>query len=210
MIEVRNLYKKFGAINVLENINIQCEKGKIYGLIGRNGSGKTVLLKCLCGLLTPSEGEIYFRGKQLGKDMEVPGNVGILIEAPGYLSGYSAYQNLKFLADINKKIHKNEIGNILRKVGLDPENRKTVDKYSMGMKQRLGIAQAIMEDQDILLLDEPMNGLDDNGVDEIRKILLELKDKGYTIILSSHNREDIHLLCDEVFSMKQGVLNKIT
>lgn len=207
-IKVEHLYKDFNKTKVLENINFLCETGKTYGLIGRNGSGKSVLMKCLCGLLQPTAGNIYISGKKLGSELEIPENMGILIEEPGYLSCYSGYKNLKFLADINRKADKDQIHNVLYKVGLDPTSKKPVSKYSMGMKQRLGIAQAIMDHPDILLLDEPMNGLDDQGCEDIRLLLQNLHTQGYTILLSSHNMEDIRLLCDEIFKIQNGYLSK--
>ena len=205
-IEVQNVVKRFRDQVVLKNVSISFEKGQIHGIVGRNGSGKTVLFKCICGLMHPEEGVILVNGKRVGRDVDMPEDIGTIIEAPGFLPNYSGYKNLRFLANIRRKIGKEEILNVLKTVGLDPESRKHVGKYSLGMRQRLGIAQAIMEDPEILILDEPMNGLDNAGVQDIRALLLELKAQGKTILLASHNHEDIAALCDTVHEMDGGVL----
>lgn len=205
-IEVQNAVKRFRDQVVLKNVSISFEKGKIHGIVGRNGSGKTVLFKCICGLMHPEEGVILVNGKRVGRDVDMPEDIGAIIEAPGFLPNYSGYKNLRFLANIRRKIGKEEILNVLKTVGLDPESRKHVGKYSLGMRQRLGIAQAIMEDPEILILDEPMNGLDNAGVQDIRALLLGLKTQGKTILLASHNHEDIAALCDTVHEMDGGVL----
>ena len=205
-IEVQNVVKRFRDQVVLKNVSISFEKGKIHGIEGRNGSGKTVLFKCICGLMHPEEGVILVNGKRVGRDVDMPEDIGAIIEAPGFLPNYSGYKNLRFLANIRRKIGKEEILNVLKTVGLDPESRKHVGKYSLGMRQRLVIAQAIMEDPEILILDEPMNGLDNAGVQDIRALLLELKAQGKTILLASHNHEDIAALCDTVHEMDGGVL----
>ena len=205
-IELQNVVKRFRDQVVLKNVSISFEKGRIHGIVGRNGSGKTVLFKCICGLMHPEEGVILVNGKRVGRDVDMPEDIGAIIEAPGFLPNYSGYKNLRFLANIRRKIGKEEILNVLKTVGLDPESRKHVGKYSLGMRQRLGIAQAIMEDPEILILDEPMNGLDNAGVQDIRALLLELKAQGKTILLASHNHEDIAALCDTVHEMDGGVL----
>ena len=205
-IEVQNVVKRFRDQVVLKNVSISFEKGQIHGIVGRYGSGKTVLFKCICGLMHPEEGVILVNGKRVGRDVDMPEDIGAIIEAPGFLPNYSGYKNLRFLANIRRKIGKEEILNVLKTVGLDPESRKHVGKYSLGMRQRLGIAQAIMEDPEILILDEPMNGLDNAGVQDIRALLLELKAQGKTILLASHNHEDIAALCDTVHEMDGGVL----
>ena len=205
-IEVQNVVKRCRDQVVLKNVSISFEKGKIHGIVGRNGSGKTVLFKCICGLMHPEEGVILVNGKRVGRDVDMPEDIGAIIEAPGFLPNYSGYKNLRFLANIRRKIGKEEILSVLKTVGLDPESRKHVGKYSLGMRQRLGIAQAIMEDPEILILDEPMNGLDNAGVQDIRALLLELKAQGKTILLASHNHEDIAALCDTVHEMDGGVL----
>ncbi len=209
MIEVKNLVKKFGEITVLDNVNVTFEKGKIHGLIGRNGSGKTVLMKCICGFIPYISGEIRVDGKIVGKQIDSPDNCGIIIETPGFLPEYSGYRNLKFLADIKGIAKKEDIINAIKIVGLDPYNKKHVGKYSLGMRQRLGLAQAIMENPDLLILDEPMNGLDKNGVKSMRECLLELKNQGKTMIIASHSADDIEILCDTVCEMDKGILTKI-
>ncbi len=204
MIEVRNVTKKFKTDTVLNGVSIMFERGKIHGIIGRNGSGKTVLFKCICGFLPYEDGHILVRGKEVGKEIEIPRDLGIIIEAPSFLPNYSGYKNLKMLADINGRIDRGRIQDVIQIVGLDPKSKKHVSKYSLGMRQRLGIAQAMMEHPDILILDEPMNGLDNRGVEEIRKLLLQLKKDGVTILLASHNAEDIKQLCDTVHEMDAG------
>lgn len=209
IIQVEHAVKKFRGQTVLSDINLCFEKGKIYGVIGRNGSGKTVLFKCICGLMRLTSGSITVEGKIIGKDIDFPKNVGMIIEHPGFLPHYNGYENLKMLASYRNMIGKQEIKDAIRTVGLDPEDKKRVGKYSLGMRQRLGIAQAIMEHPDILILDEPMNGLDNNGVEDIRSLLLGLKEwNGATILLASHNREDIQILCDEVIEMNHGMIVK--
>lgn len=209
VIIIENLTKKFKETEVLSNINITFEKGKIHGLIGRNGSGKTMLMKCICGLVPVTSGTISINGKIVGKDIEIPENIGVIIENPGFIPSYSAYQNLFFLSKITSKIGKSEIRNSIQSVGLDPDNKKHVGKYSLGMRQRLGLAQAIMENPDILILDEPMNGLDKEGVADMRKYLLNLKEQGKTILLASHSAEDIEILCNTVCEMDKGRLTVV-
>ena len=185
------------------------ESGKIYGLVGRNGSGKTMLMKHILGFVSPTSGTITIDGKVLGKDIDAPDNIGAIIENPGFLPGYSGFSNLKMLASIRHKISDEDIKNAIRLVGLDPESKKHVGKYSLGMRQRLGLAQAIMEDPDLLILDEPMNGLDKDGVADMRRYLLDLKARGKTIIIASHSAEDIEVLCDTVCEMDKGRLSVI-
>lgn len=209
MISIENLNKQFKNQLVLNNINVKFSNWHIYGIIGRNGSGKTVLLKCICGFLKPTTGVISVNHKIVGKDIDFPENLGFIIETPGFLLNYSGYKNLKYLASIRKKIDGNEIKESMSLVGLDSADKKHVGKYSLGMRQRLGIAQAIMEKPDILVLDEPMNALDKNGVEEMRRLFLKMKSEGKLILLTSHNREDIEILCDEVYEMEEGILNKL-
>lgn len=207
IIKVMHATKSFGEEKVLQDVTVDFEKGKIHGIIGRNGSGKTMLFKCICGLISLSSGEIMVDGKKIGKDTDVPEQVGMIIEAPGFLPDYSGYGNLRLLASINNKIKKEAIFAAMEKVGLEPESKKHVRKYSLGMKQRLGIAQAIMENPRILIFDEPFNGLDNQGVEDMRKLFLELKEEGKTILIASHNSEDIKILCDYVYSMEAGKLS---
>lgn len=206
IIKVDKVIKKFGSDIALSNVSIEFERGKIYGIIGRNGAGKTVLFKTMIGFLKPTRGRVIVDGKEIGKDTDFADNIGIIIETPGFLSSYSGYKNLEYLASIKNMIGEKEIKESMERVGLDPNSKKKVGKYSLGMRQRLGIAQAIMENPDILILDEPMNGLDNQGVEGVREILLNLKDEGKSIILASHNKEDIEVLCDEVYEMDHGKL----
>ncbi len=208
-IVIKNLSKKFKEAVVLDNVNISFEKGKVHGLIGRNGSGKTMLIKSICGIVPPTSGEIVVGGKRIGKDTDIPKNVGVIIETPGFIPNYSAYSNLKFLAALNNKIGKNEIRNAIKSVGLDPDDKKRVGKFSLGMRQRLGLAQAIMEDPELLILDEPMNGLDKDGVADMREYLLALKKQGKTLLIASHSAEDIDILCDTVCEMDKGRLTVV-
>ena len=206
VIEVKNVSKSFKGIPVLNDINITCRSGKIYGIIGYNGSGKTVLFKCICGFLHVDSGEISVNGRVMGKEMDMLEHAGIIIEEPGYIRNLSGYRNLEYLYRITHKKDPAVIHSIMLKVGLDPQSRKKVCHYSLGMRQRLAIAQATMENQAILILDEPMNGLDKDGVAEMRKFFLEQKERGKLILLASHNKDDIELLCDEVYEMNHGIL----
>ncbi len=209
MILVEHLSLIIKKSQILSDINVDFARGKIHGLIGRNGSGKTMLLKCICGFVNPTSGTITVDGSQIGKDCDFPKNTGIIIETPGFIPYYSGYKNLKELADLNKKANADDVRNAMLTVGLDPGSRMRVYKYSLGMRQRLGLAQAIMEDPDLLILDEPMNGLDNEGVADMRRYLLDLKDKGKTILLASHVSEDIDMLCDTVCEMDKGRLRKV-
>lgn len=209
IIDMKNINLKIGKNDILKNINVEYEKGKIHGLIGRNGSGKTMLMKCICGFVKPTEGTIFVADKQIGRDCDFPDSVGIIIDTPGFIPYYSGYRNLKLLADLNKKIDKEKIRNTMQMVGLVPDLKRHVKKYSLGMRQRLGLAQAIMENPDLLILDEPMNGLDKDGVSDMRKYLLNLKEQGKTILIASHSAEDIEILCDTVCEMDKGVLTKL-
>ncbi len=207
VIILQDVVKKFKDHTALQGVSVEFEKGKIHGIIGRNGSGKTVMMKCICGLMHPDQGSISVNGNLVGKETDIAEGVGAIIEAPGFLPNYSGYRNLKFLADINRKIGKEEIRTALEIVGLDPDSKKHVGKYSLGMRQRLGLAQAIMENPDILILDEPMNGLDKKSVEEMRQLLLSFRRQGRTILLCSHSGEDIDILCDTVREMEAGVLS---
>lgn len=209
VIKVENVSKKFGEQHVLSEVSVSCFSGEICGIVGHNGSGKTVLFKCICGLVYPNKGEIWIRDKKMHKDLDMLNEAGIIIEEPAILSNETGYKNLEYLYCIRNKRDKKHIFSIMEKVGLDPTSKKKAKNYSMGMRQRLAIAQAIMENQNILILDEPMNGLDKNGVEDMRKLFLELKIQGKTILLASHNKDDIDILCDHVYEMEMGVLNKI-
>lgn len=201
-IYAEHVYKSFGREEVLKDVNLTVPPGKIVGLVGNNGSGKTVFMKCICGFLRPDKGEITVSGDRIGKDRDFPKSIGIIIETPGFLPHVSGYKNLKILAALKGKIGKREILNVLDSVGLSAGMHKAVKKYSLGMRQRLGIAQAIMEDPEVLILDEPFNGLDKSTVGEMRQLLLGLKGRGKAILLASHNAADIAELCDEVLEME--------
>lgn len=208
LIKLDDVTVKFKEHLVLDKVCMEFESGKIYGIIGRNGSGKTVLLKCICGLMDTTDGTVSVNGKIVGKDVDFPENIGFIIENPGFLPHYSGFKNLKYLASIRGTITDDDIRKCIRTVGLDPDDKKSVKHYSLGMKQRLGLAQAMMENPDILILDEPMNGLDKHGVADIRELLMELKKQGKLILLVSHNPADIELLCDEVYEMELGNIRK--
>lgn len=204
MIEVKNVSVTIGKNRILQDISVTFEKGKIHGLIGRNGSGKTVLMKCICGFMKPTSGAVFVEGKQIGKDVDFVPDAGVIIETPGFVPFYSGYKNLHILAELNRRIGREEIEDAMRTVGLDPGLKRHVKKYSLGMRQRLGIAQAIMEKPQLLILDEPFNGLDKEGVEQMRTYFLKLKEEGVTILLTSHTSEDIKLLCDTVTEMEKG------
>ena len=209
VIRVEGVYKRFGTDTVLNNVSRSFERGRIHGIVGNNGSGKTVLMKCICGFLIPTEGEVIVNGKRVGKDVDFPPDLGLIIETPGFLPNMTGVKNLEILASLNKKIGLEQIAAAIRRVGLDPLMKKPVGKYSLGMRQRLGIAQAIMEDPTLLILDEPLNGLDKHGVREMRQLIKGLKEQGKTILLASHNQGDIDELCDTVCEMDAGVMTMI-
>ena len=209
MIEIKNVSLILQKNEILKDISVHFERGKIHGLIGRNGSGKTMLMKCVCGFVKPNSGEILVDGKRIGKDCDFPKNAGIIIETPGFIPYYSGYKNLKLLADLRGKISRDDIRKTMEKVGLNPDLKRHVRKYSLGMRQRLGLAQAIMENPNLLVLDEPMNGLDKDGVADMREYLLALKAQGKTILIASHSAEDIGILCDTVCEMDKGKLEKV-
>lgn len=208
-IRIRNVRKIFGEEKVLNHITHDFECGMVHGIVGMNGSGKTVLLKCICGFLFPERGQIYVEGKLVGRDIDFPESLGMIIESPGFLPNLSGFKNLKLLASLRGKIDDETIRRAIRRVGLDPESKKNVGKYSLGMRERLGIAQAIMEDPNILILDEPFNGLDKRGVQEVYELIAELNDQGKTIFLVSHNAVDIEMLCDTVCEMEAGELKEL-
>ena len=207
VIQVNNVSKKFKSQVVLKDITLQCRKGRIYGFVGYNGSGKTVLFKCICGLLYVDAGEIRVNGEKIGREMIK--NAGIIIEEPAFLGNESGRKNLELLYMLRHKRDKKRIADVMQMLGLNSESKKTVRQYSLGMRQRLALAQALMEDPDILLLDEPMNGLDKNGVSEMRQLFKKLAQDGKTIIMANHSTEDIDFLCDTVCEMDCGVLKRI-
>ena len=208
-IRVEGVYKRFGTDTVLKDVSRSFERGRIHGIVGNNGSGKTVLMKCICGFLIPDGGSITVNGERVGVDVDFPRDMGLIIETPGFLPNVTGMKNLEILASLNKKIGLEQIAASIRRVGLDPLMKKPVGKYSLGMRQRLGIAQAIMEDPALLILDEPLNGLDKHGVREMRQLIKGLKEQGKTILLASHNQGDIDELCDTVCEMDAGVMTMI-
>ena len=205
-VSVQHITKRFGSDTVLKDVSMELEQGKIHGIIGRNGSGKTVLMKCICGFLRPTEGTVQVFGKTIGKDCDFAPDTGMLIETPGFLPHETGMNNLLWLAKLGKRASKDRVKALIEMVSLDSSLRKPVSQYSLGMRQRLGIAQALLDDPALLILDEPMNGLDKNGVRSIRELLLSLKKQGKTIILASHFAQDIDELCDTVCEMDQGIL----
>ena len=207
-IEIVHVTKKFKETVAVNGVTVSLERGKIHGIIGRNGSGKTVLFKCICGLFPVTEGEITVLGQKMGDGKRVPKGVGAIIETPGFLPNCSGYQNLRYLMELSGKADKERIRGAISQVGLDTDSKKHVGKYSLGMRQRLGLAQAIMEDPELLILDEPMNGLDKGGVAEMRELFLKLKDQGKTILIASHNPEDTRILCDTLHVMDGGVMTE--
>lgn len=209
MITVNDLSLTINKTEILKSVSVTFETGKIHGLIGRNGSGKTMLMKCICGFVRATSGKVTVAGKEIGKDCDFPESIGVIIETPGFIPYYSGYKNLKLLADLGKKADKQAIYSAMQTVGLSPELKRHVKKYSLGMRQRLGLAQAIMEDPALLILDEPMNGLDKDGVADMRRYLLDLRTKGKTILIASHSAEDIEVLCDTVCEMDKGRLSVI-
>lgn len=209
MITVKDVSLKIKKDMILKDITAEFTDGKIHGIIGRNGSGKTMLMKCICGFIKPTEGEITVSGKRIGTDCDFPESIGVIIETPEFIPYYSGFKNLKLLADIRHKITDDDIRRSMELVGLDPKLKKSVKKYSLGMRQRLGLAQAVMENPDLLILDEPMNGLDKDGVGDMRRYLLNLKEQGKTILIASHSAEDIDVLCDTVVEMDKGRMERI-
>lgn len=209
MIEIKNVSKSFKEHQVLKSVSLECPSGEITGIVGHNGSGKTVLFKCVSGLMHIDEGEIISDGVRIGQNGNMIKNTGVIIENPAFLDGETGFRNLDYLYKINNKSDKEAIRKAMDMVGLDSRLKKKVRHYSLGMRQRLAIAQAIMENPDTLILDEPMNGLDKKGVEEMRKLFDEMRQQGKTILLASHNKEDIDILCNHVYEMEMGTLKRI-
>lgn len=209
MIQIQNVTKVYGKQTVLKDVSAKMEEGRIYGLVGINGSGKTTLMRCICGFTRPTSGRVIVNGDVIGKDVDFPQSTGIIIETPGFLPHYSGLRNLMLLAGVSHGADKERATQVMSFVHLDPNDKKPVGQYSLGMRQRLGIAQAIMEDPQVLILDEPFNGLDQNGIQEIHRLFEDLKAQGKTILLASHSTEDISRACDEVFEIKMGCMNAI-
>lgn len=206
---VRNVTKEIKGALVLDHINLELDRGGIYGFIGVNGSGKTMLFRAICGLIRLTEGEVEVFSKKLREDVIFPESLGVMLESVGFWDEYTGFENLRLLSKIRRVIGDNEIRHAITRVGLNPDDRRTYKKYSLGMKQRLGIAEAIMERPELLVLDEPTNALDEDGVERVRSILREERDRGATILLASHNKEDIAVLCDRIFKMAEGRLAEV-
>lgn len=204
MIEIKNLSKNIKGNQVLDHVSCCLDEGNVYGIYGRNGSGKTMLMRCILGLIFADSGYVKIDGNIIGKDIDFPKSVGAIIESPAFFPYASGYENLKMLADIKKVISSDEICKTMRRVGLDDKDKRPVSKYSLGMTQRLAIAQAVMESPDLLVLDEPTNALDEQGVSMFRDIIKEEKKRGALIVLASHNKEDIELLADVRIQMSNG------
>ncbi|SMP00264.1 ABC-2 type transport system ATP-binding protein [Laceyella tengchongensis] len=209
-VKLENVSKIIDQKQILSQVNLEVAEGKIVGLVGRNGSGKTMLFRMISGFVYPTEGRIFVFDKEVGKDGTFPQDVGVIIETPGFIPEYSGFKNLKMLASLRNKISDADIEQVMEQVGLDPRDKKAVRKYSLGMRQRLGIAQAIMEQPKLLLLDEPTNGLDTDGVEMLHQLLLNLRKDGVSILLASHYMEEIEKLCDEVYRVEKGTVTPIT
>lgn len=210
LIEMKNVSKVFGRRVVLKDVSLAVREGETVGIVGENGSGKSVLFKMLCGFVQPDQGSVFVRGEELGKGRDFPENMGVFINSPGFIGIYSGFRNLKFLADIRGKIGTEEIEDAMIKVGLDPSDKTKVDHYSMGMKQKLGLAQAVMEGQDIVVLDEPFNALDYKTYGDIKEIIRMMKAEGKTIFLTSHRFEDIEQLCDKIYMIEECRVTALT
>ncbi|MED4702475.1 ATP-binding cassette domain-containing protein [Bacillus velezensis] len=209
-IKVESVNKVIKKNIVLNNINLSMKKGMIYGFRGPNGSGKTMLFRVLSGLVKPSEGKVIIDGKELHKNISFPESIGILIEYPGFIPEYTGFANLKLLSMIQNKINDHEVSAVISRVGLDPNDKRKFRKYSLGMKQRLGIAQAIMENPELLILDEPTNALDEEAVKTVHQLLLSLKNEGKTILVASHDRETLQKISDIIYDIESGKIVKKT
>ena len=209
MLEIKELTKKFKKRTVLRDINLSLEFGNIYGFIGANGSGKSVFFKTICGFLKPDKGTVTVNGKTIGKEIDFLPSLGVVIEKPGFIENYNQFDNLKYLAQINNIIDNKKIIEVIHRVGLDINNKEKVKTFSLGMRQRLAIAQAIMEDQKIIILDEPFNGLDKNGCNQIKNLLMELKSPDRLILLTSHIEGDIDSLSDYIFEFSDGKISLV-
>lgn len=203
-IEINDFCKTIKDVKILENISLKLVGGKVYGFQGKNGSGKTMLLRGICGLLKATSGYISIDDKILGKDISFPESIGVLIENPAFISKYTGEKNLRIIAGIQNIITRDDIRETLIKVGLNPDDKRVYRKYSLGMKQRLGIACAVMEKPKIILLDEPINALDESGIKLVRNIILEAKKNGCLIIVACHDKEELELLSDEIYGFYEG------
>ena len=209
IIELDRVSKAFSRRTILNDVTLAIEAGHTVGIVGSNGSGKSVLFQVICGFLTPDSGTVRVRGETLGGNRDFPENMGVLINSPGFISLDTGLQNLRYLAGIRGVIGDREIRDAMKKVGLDPDDRTRVEHYSLGMKQKLGLAQAIMEGQDILILDEPFNALDYKTYNDVKEIIRALQAEGKTILMTSHNYEDLETLCNEVYVLEEGTLGTL-
>lgn len=207
-VEFKDYTKVLKGVTILSHITLSLESGGIYGFYGHNGSGKTMLFRAVSGLIHPTSGEVSVFGKKIGVDVSFPESLGIVIESVGFWPYNTGYQNLETLASIRGKIGPEEIKNALARVGLDPADKRPYSKYSLGMKQRLGIAQAVMEKPQLILLDEPTNAIDEDGVEKIHTVIREEQERGATILIASHISEDLRLLCSRFFKMNDGDLKE--
>lgn len=203
-LEIKNLSKSISGKSILEHIDLAMDRGRIYGLRGKNGSGKTMLMRSICGLILPTEGTIRINGEILHKDISFPRSIGALIENPGFIAEYSGFKNLSTLASIKKAVTTEEIRSLMQKMELDPDDKKKFKKYSLGMKQKIGIIAAIMEQPELIVLDEPINALDEKSVNIVKELLLEQRKRGALIIISCHDKEELEFLADEVFCLENG------
>lgn len=208
-LEIKGLSKTIGQNEILSNINCQMERGRVYGFMGINGSGKTMLMRCICGLVRPTSGEILIDGKKLGSEMDFPESLGALIENPGFIEHYTAFDNMKELASIKKIIDDEKIKSVLNEVGLDYTERKKVKKYSLGMRQKLGVAIAFMEEPQMLILDEPFNALDQDSVKKVKEMIIKRKESGTLIIMSCHDKEMLEALSDEIYKIENGKIIEV-
>ncbi len=207
-IVIKNYTKYIKKRLILKDINLKLESGNVYGFRGQNGSGKTMLMRAITGLIYPTKGRVYIDGKRIGKDISSPKSVGILIENPSFLDEYTGYDNLKMLSDISVKIKKQDILEVMEKVGLIPEDKRLYREYSLGMRQKLGVAAAIMGEPELIILDEPINAIDEEGVQRVRELLRELRNKNKLIIVACHDREELDFLSDTIFELEEGKVVK--
>ncbi|MCD8107882.1 MAG: ATP-binding cassette domain-containing protein [Oscillospiraceae bacterium] len=204
ILELQNITKEITGVTILDNISLTMHGGKVYGFQGKNGSGKTMLMRLICGLIKPTTGQVIIDGEVLGEDISFPRSVGVLIENPAFLPEYTALKNLRLLSDLRENLSDSELKAVLSEVGLDPEDKRKYRSFSLGMKQKLGIAAAVMGNPELVILDEPINAVDDNGVENIRRILARLKENGSLIIVACHDREELELISDEILKIDAG------
>ncbi len=206
ILELNGITKRFNELTIFENIDLRIQPGSITGISGPNGAGKSILLRIMCGLVKPTQGQVTVFGNRIGIDCDFPPRTGAMIDVPGFLPGYSAQKNLRLLADINRTIDQCRIDEVMSIVGLDVKNKQPVHTFSVGMRKRLGFAQAILETPDLLLLDEPTDSIDQAGWKNIYEYLIQLKERGTTILLTSNNLDEITILCDQAYILKEKQL----